>query len=295
LASNPPDTMPLRRRIESGELKGPRVYTAGRALFPPRPGLPFYLSDLPRNLLDQMQQPSTPAEAREDVEKNFAGGSDLLKLFTGSIVAKGTVKPMPLDIARAVVGVAHQRHTLVFAHPSNLEGATIALESGVDVLAHAPSYPQGIDRAFLQRVVDHHMAMVPTLKMFSTTVRSADDYMLPIVNEVRSFHELGGELLFGTDVGYMHDYSTDEEFRRLAQAGLSASDILRMLTLAPAARFGVSGHTGTIAAGKDGDLTILDADPAQDSMNFARVRCTIRQGQVIWGNCKPEEHRKLKR
>jgi imidazolonepropionase-like amidohydrolase len=122
------------------------------------------------------------------------------------------------------------------------------------------------------------MAMVPTLKMFSTTVRSTDDYMLPIVNEVRTFHELGGELLFGTDVGYMHDYSTGEEFRRLAQAGLNATDILRMLTVAPAERFGVSEHTGTIAPGTDSDLTIVDADPAQDSINL--LACAAPSGRA---------------
>ena len=34
--SNPIDTIPLRRRIESGELSGPFIYTAGPALYPPR-------------------------------------------------------------------------------------------------------------------------------------------------------------------------------------------------------------------------------------------------------------------
>jgi imidazolonepropionase-like amidohydrolase len=52
-----------------------------------------------------------------------------------------------------------------------------------------------------------------------------------------------------------------------------------MLTRAPAERFGVSQHTGAIAPGKDADLMILDADPAQDPLNFACVRCTLRQAK----------------
>ena len=87
---------------------------------------------------------------------------------------------MPLANATAAVQVAHQHGQLAFAHPSNLEGAAIARDSGVDVLAHAPSVPQGVDRAFLQSVIDHHMAMIPTLKMFGTTVTTRPSFLDPI-------------------------------------------------------------------------------------------------------------------
>jgi imidazolonepropionase-like amidohydrolase len=66
---------------------------------------------------------------------------------------------------------------------------------------------------------------------------------------------------------------------RLATSHRYWSGILRMLTRAPAERFGVSQHTGAIAPGKDADLMILDADPAQDPLNFACVRCTLRQSK----------------
>jgi imidazolonepropionase-like amidohydrolase len=32
----------------------------------------------------------------------------------------------------------------------------------------------------------------------------------------------------------------------------------------------------------DADLVVLDADPAADVANFARVRCTIRGGRLIY-------------
>jgi imidazolonepropionase-like amidohydrolase len=31
------------------------------------------------------------------------------------------------------------------------------------------------------------------------------------------------------------------------------------------------------------DLVVLEADPAADVANFARVRCTIRAGRLIYG------------
>ncbi|MGO9829332.1 MAG: amidohydrolase family protein [Myxococcaceae bacterium] len=275
-------TLSLRRRIEAAELLGPSIYTAGSPLYPPQ-GIPFYLKrDLPFFLLWFLPQPATPAEAERAVERNLERGADLLKLFTGSYVARGQVLPMPLPIATAAAAVAHAHHQLVFSHPSNLAGTLVAVSAGVDVLAHAPDWADGIDAAVLQTLVRQHLAMVPTLKMFATTVSTQAGYLEPIYAEVRTFHRLGGQLLFGTDVGYMTDYSTEDEFRALARCGLGAMDVLGMLTTAPAERFGVAAQKGTLAGGKLADLVVLDADPAQDVANFARVRATVRSGRVLY-------------
>jgi imidazolonepropionase-like amidohydrolase len=126
------------------------------------------------------------------------------------------------------------------------------------------------------------MAMIPTLKMFASTVTTDSNYMDPVCNEVRQFHQLGGQLIFGTDVGYMTDYSTEGEFVELGKSGLEWKDILAMLTTNPAERMGASREKGTVTPGKLADLTILSADPAQDLTNFARVQMVIRSGRVIY-------------
>jgi imidazolonepropionase-like amidohydrolase len=280
--SNLSDTLPIRRRIESGELAGPQIYTAGGALYPPH-GIPYYLRDtLPRWLLPLLSQPDTPAQAAKDVQRNLDAGADITKLFAGSWIARGKVLPMPLDIAKAAVERTHLNGHLVFAHPSNLAGTEVAIQSGVDVLAHAPDSTEGINEQLFQTMVRQNMAMIPTLKMFGTTVTKNPAYLDPIYAEVRQFHSLGGQLIFGTDVGYMTDYSTDDEFTALGKSGLNAMDILAMLTTNPASRFGVSNQKGTITAGKLADLTILDADPTQDIQNFAKVDVAIRSGRVIY-------------
>jgi imidazolonepropionase-like amidohydrolase len=281
--SDPRVTIPIRRRIESGELAGPKIYTAAAAQYPPN-GIPFYLREtLPRYILWLMPQPATPAEAARIEERNIAQGADILKLFTGSLITRRSVLPMPEANARAAVEVAHAHGQLAFTHPSNLAGVQVAIDSGVDVLAHAPSETTGVDAKLLQTVVDHHMAMIPTLKMFATTASTNPTFLNPIYAEVRQFHADGGQLIFGTDVGYMTDYSTQDEFRALEQSGLNAMDILRMLTTAPAERFGVVNRKGTIASGKLADIVVLSADPASDVANFAKVQTTVRSGRVIFG------------
>jgi imidazolonepropionase-like amidohydrolase len=37
-----------------------------------------------------------------------------------------------------------------------------------------------------------------------------------------------------------------------------------------------------VTAGKLADLTVLDADPAADLTNFARVKAVVRSGRVVW-------------
>lgn len=280
--SDPRVTLALRERIRSGELVGPTVYTAGTGLYPPR-GIPYYLrQSVPFWWAPFIPQPSTPRAAERVVERSVARGVDLVKLFTGSYVARGRVKPMPVAVAAAAVRTAHRHGRLVFSHPSNREGTQVAVDAGVDVLAHPPDMTTGVDASLLQRAVERRMAMIPTLKMFETTVSSDDGYLAPIYDVVRTFRSLGGPVLFGTDVGYMSDYRTDGEFRALARAGMDAPAILRSLTTAPAERFKVGADTGTIAPGKAADLVVLEGDPFEDVAAFAQVRATVRAGRVIW-------------
>jgi imidazolonepropionase-like amidohydrolase len=282
LGSNPADTFSIRRRIEKGELTGPYIYTAGTALYPPH-GAPFYLREsMPRWMVMMLPQPDMPQDATRIVRRNLASGADVTKLFTGSWVARGHVLPMPLNIAQAAVTESHLNGKLVFAHPSNLAGIQVAINSGVDVLAHAADDTRGVDAKLLSTAIGRNMAMIPTLKMFTTTVTTDPHYMDPMRAEVQQFHQLGGTLLFGTDVGYMGDYTTEGEFVELGRSGLDWKTVLAMLTTNPATRMGVSDSKGTLKPGKLADLTILDADPAEDMKNFSRVHAVVRSGRVVW-------------
>jgi imidazolonepropionase-like amidohydrolase len=55
-------TAALRQRIDSGDTKGPAILTAGVPIYP-KNGLPFYLRDLPPEVLQMLAQPATPDEA----------------------------------------------------------------------------------------------------------------------------------------------------------------------------------------------------------------------------------------
>jgi imidazolonepropionase-like amidohydrolase len=271
------NTIALRRRVESSEVLGPRIITAGIPLFPAH-ALPYYLDVLSAEVKAKMAQPETAADAATDVDKNRAAGYDIVKLFTGSIVSPDHITPMQVPIARAAVDEAHRYGQLVFSHPSNLEGTKVAIDAGVDVLAHTPELTSGIDKAMLQRMIAQHMTIIPTLKLFSR-----DDNIADIRRLAFRYHQLGGRLVYGTDTGFLPDYDQSEEFRQLMQAGFGFRDVLAMLTTAPVELFHLSQREGKVMPGMRGDLTILSEDPALGHPDaFTKVRYTIRDGNVIW-------------
>jgi hypothetical protein len=57
-ASDVSNTVVLRRRVQSAEVAGPCIYTAGFALFPPH-GIPFYLDDMTTAEHAKLQDPAT--------------------------------------------------------------------------------------------------------------------------------------------------------------------------------------------------------------------------------------------
>jgi imidazolonepropionase-like amidohydrolase len=68
----------------------------------------------------------------------------------------------------------------------------------------------------------------------------------------------------------------------MAQAGMSAMQILASLTTAPAARWSEQQRRGRLSPGMDADLVVLEADPAKDVKHFAKVKCAVRGGQLIY-------------
>jgi imidazolonepropionase-like amidohydrolase len=103
-----------------------------------------------------------------------------------------------------------------------------------------------------------------------------------VLPQLRAFSAAGGQILFGTDVGYIEQFDTSEEFAWMSRAGLTFQQILASLTTNPARRFGTADRRGRIAAGMDADLVVLSADPAQDAAAFSKVRYTIVGGKLVY-------------
>jgi imidazolonepropionase-like amidohydrolase len=288
IASQLSNANAIRRRIAGGEVIGPKILTVGDAFYPDG-GTPIYVKAFMKdNGFPDWEIHSLPAaEARERQE--LADGADGEKLFIGAIVGgKVGVLQMPTDQAAALARIAHAAGKPVFAHPSNTAGVENAMAAGVDILAHTTPMTGPWSPELVAQVKAHHMALIPTLTLFEVEAKKFGESDADLktdlgagVQQVKAYSDAGGQILFGTDVGYTDAFDTTEEYRLMSRA-LDWRQILATLTVNPAERFGYAAHKGRVTRGMDADLVVLDGDPAKDVTAFARVRDTIRAGKVIY-------------
>jgi imidazolonepropionase-like amidohydrolase len=276
LGSDPEDSLPLRRRVNSGEVPGPQILLAG-SLFP-KGGHPVYLPPEMR-----LPEAATPDEAAQMARGYLDQGLDGIKLFTGVFMGSRPVVNMNAAIAKAATDVAHDKGKPVFAHPQNKTGVDVVVEAKVDILAHTVPTEPGYTPEQLARFKSQGIALIPTLGLWTTVVsdRATASYLVQSgVNQLKAFAANGGVVLFGTDVGFTELYDTSSELEFMGRA-LSANEVLASLTTNPAAYF-KAPKKGRVERGFDADVVVLEEDPAGDVRNLAKVAYTIREGKVIY-------------
>jgi len=280
------NTLLLRRRIEGGEVRGPRILTVGEPIWTIEP---VYVRDFLQKNHIHIPNTQTPDQAAAMVRDHAVKGANGIKLFSGSYQGQGKVAVLPLAIARAAVEEAHRHSLPVFSHPQNVDGVNVAIASGVDVLAHTVPQSPPWTANFISQLNSANIALIPTLTLFDFEARKENSpdqereaWMSKMLAELRAYAKAGGDVLFGTDIGYIDHYDTTLEFTLMSQAGMNYQQILASLTTNPARKFRYSDRSGHIAKGTDADLVVLGADPAHDLSAFSKVRFTIRSGKVIY-------------
>lgn len=94
----------------------------------------------------------------------------------------------------------------------------------------------------------------------------------------------GVKMLTGSDLGgiwVIPGFGLHREFRELASAGLSPLDILQMTTLNGAEFLHRETSMGTVEAGKNADLVLLDANPIADVANLDRISGVFLKGKYF--------------
>lgn len=276
-------TQALRARIEKGEVRGPRILTAGEIIFPQGGHPP---GPAPGGIERKMLEAGTPEETAALAEQKLDRGADAVKLYMATWWPPRVHLSGPAAIAASKV--AHARGKLVLAHPTDRQGIDTALNANVDIIVHTTPEGGVWDAALLARMNAQHVSVIPTLKLWREEL--AKDNAPPAaiekfqgagVEQLRAFAQAGGDVLFGTDVGYIDDDDIREEIEQMGAAGLTARQVLASLTTAPARRFGRT-NAGRLAAGAEADIVILAGNPDTDLLAFTRVQRVLRGGKTIW-------------
>ncbi|HET7785523.1 MAG TPA: amidohydrolase family protein [Myxococcales bacterium] len=119
----------LREQQRRGAVGGASLFTAGRGIgvpagAPPVPAAP-----------DQVDRPTTAAEAVADVREAAAHHPDFLKIWVDDVYGK--FPKLQPAIFKAAIAEAHRSGMRVASHVFYLEDAKAVIRDGVDALAHS--------------------------------------------------------------------------------------------------------------------------------------------------------------
>lgn len=165
----------------------------------------------------------TPAEAAGAVAAQVSMGARVVKvtLHSGGPVLSSSA-------LASVVEAAHAADRPVVVHAEGAGTVELALAAGVDVLAHTP----WTDRLPDDVVVEAAGAQrwISTLDIHGYGAPSAAREVA--IDNLRRFHDAGGEVLYGTDLGNgpLPVGINVREVAWLLEAGLSEDDVLTALT-----------------------------------------------------------------
>jgi imidazolonepropionase-like amidohydrolase len=274
------NTRRIRDRIESGEVMGPRIRSTGEGLLPPDSGLP---PDAVLNFMGLMKTPlpevADGAQAAATARKLLDAGVDGIKLFISS-PSKASI---PESAIEAAANETHRSHKSVFAHPNSGADLLAAVRGGVDVVGHTTPRSGPWDGTILAAMKERNVALTPTLTLWKYYLRHdrasvQEQVVKTAVGQLRAWIDVGGTVLFGTDLGAV-EYDPGDEYALMAEAGMDFRQILAALTTAPAQRFGEAKRLGRVAVGLQADLTVLKQDSVA---SLGDVRYTLRDGKIIY-------------
>jgi hypothetical protein len=97
----------------------------------------------------------------------------------------------------------------------------------------------------------------------------------------RSFVAAGGLLGAGSDPwgnGFMPGYGNLRNYELLMEAGFTAPEVVRILTLNGAKILGIEARVGSIVAGKTADLVVIRGNPGQMPSDIRNVTIVMHEG-----------------
>jgi imidazolonepropionase-like amidohydrolase len=287
----------LRKAINAGYVKGPRIYTAGKSIATtgghadPTNGVAYALMGDPGPKDGVVNGPD---EARKAVRQRYKEGADLIKITaTGGVlsVAKSGSNPQfNSEELKAIVETAKDYGMTVAVHAHGKEGMDRAIEAGVDSIEHGTL----MDKATMKLMKKHGTYYVPTISagkwaaekaampgFFPELVRPKALAIGPKIQQTfANAYKEGVKIAFGTDAGVGAHGDNWREFVFMTEAGMPAIEAIQSATITSARLLKVDQELGSVTTGKIADLVAVPGDPLQDIQQMGKVSFVMKAGVV---------------
>ena len=287
----------LRNAINRGQVPGPRIYTAEKAIgttgghADPTNGMKRELMGDPGPYEGVI---NSPEDARKAVRQRYKNGADCIKITaTGGVlsVSKNGVNPQfTQEEVNEIVKTAKEYGMSVAAHAHGVEGMQRAIKAGVQTIEHGSL----MDEETAQLMKEYNTYLVPTLSAGRYVRKQADipgyypDIIIPKIMKVdkglrktmKMVYENKVNVAFGTDAGVFPHGENAKEFQYMVETGWSPMFSIQSATITNAILLDMEGKLGALKPGFIADIVAVNDDPTNDITTLQNVIFVMKDGVV---------------
>ncbi len=285
----------LRDAINAGRVPGPRVLASGRKL---ETRGETYVQNLNPTLADSILQQEfllfdSADQARKAVRQNVFHNVDVIKVTAE--------ENLTVPELAAAIEEAHRNHLKVAVHAIDKTSIQTAIDAGANSIEHGNEVTDEQLKQMRDRGI--YLDLTPTFygggylkfaepvivippaahaERLSSAARSKQRYDQLVQRVLKS----GVKFAAGSDMcwfypGKTRGQSSTATFVNLRQAGMSAPDVIRAVTVNAAEMLGWQDKIGAIEPGKFADLVAVASDPIADITELERIRFVMKNGEVV--------------
>lgn len=288
----------LRNAINNGKIKGPRIFTAGKAI-----GTTGGHADPTNGFRKDMVGDPGPKEgvinsvddAKKAVRQRYKNGADWIKITaTGGVlsVAKSGQNPQfAEEELAAITKTAADYGFKVAAHAHGDEGMYRAVANGVKTIEHGTL----MEVRTMELMKAKQAYLVATISAGKFVAKQAlipgayPEIIVPkalaigaqIQETFKKAYEFGVPIAFGTDAGVYPHGENANEFIYMNEAGMPIEEAIHLATYVNAALLDMGNQLGQIKVGFLADIVATDQKADEEITTLTQVSFVMKNGEVI--------------
>ena len=287
----------LRNAIAKGEVVGPRIFTAGKAI-----GTTGGHADPTNGWKNSLKGDPGPKEgvinsvddAKKAVRQRYKDGADNIKITaTGGVmsIAKNGQNPQfTLEEIKSICDTAKDYGMIIAAHAHGDEGIQRAIIGGVTTIEHGTLMS---DKS-MELMKEYGTYYVPTITAGKEVAAKAkikgyyDELVVPkalaigpkIQATFKKAYKAGVKIAFGSDAGvYPHGINA-KEFGYMNEVGMPAMECIQSATITNALILSMENDLGKIKEGFIADIVATEDNPIDNISTMENVVFVMKEGVV---------------